>query len=116
MKATQFVELMRKMIKEEVTKVVRAEMGSLIAESKQITKTAAAPRPLPKRTTPLVHFDEGDVMGSLLSETAQSMSNPMAFGEEEVDPEFGASSADTQMFVKDYSAILKRSQELKPGL
>ena len=115
MKATQFVELMRKMIREEVTKVVRTEMGSLIAESKQV-KTAAAPRPLPKRTTPLVHFDEGEMLGSLLNETAVSMDNPAGFGENDVDPEFGASGADTQMFVKDYSAILKRSQELKPGL
>ena len=116
MKATQFVELMRKMIREEVTKVVRTEMGSLIAESKQTTKTAVVPKPLPKRTTPLIHFDEGDMLGSLLNETAVSMTNPAGFGESEVDPEFGASGADTQMFVKDYSAILKRSHELKPGL
>ena len=114
MKASQFVELLRKMIREEVTKVVRNEMSSLIAESKQGQK-AAAPRPLPKRTTPLVQFDGGDIMGSLLNETAQSMANPMAFGEEEVDPEFGASSADTHMFVKDYSSILKRSNEISNG-
>jgi hypothetical protein len=113
MKASQFVELLRKMIREEVTKVVRNEMGTLIAESKQ-TQTPA-PRPLPKRTTPLVHFDDSDIMGSLLNETKQAMSNPMAFGEEEIDPEFGVSSADTRMFVKDYSSILKRSNEISNG-
>ncbi len=124
MKLSQFKSMLRELIREEVQLAVRSEIKKL-NESKQHT-----PRPnqsplkpdkslqVNKRTTPLVTLDEpftnmGGTLGSLLNETAQSMAG---FGEESVEqanpdfPTIGASATD--MFVKDYSSVLKRSEEL----
>ena len=115
MKTSQFLELIRKTIREEVRLAVRAEM-IVLSESKTFT-TTSAPKPVqkaqpkPVRTTPLVQFEGGDMISSLLNETANSMANA-GYNDEDVDPEFGVSGNDTAMFVKDYSAILKRSEEL----
>lgn len=114
MKTSQFLELIRKTIREEVRLAVRAEM-IVLSESKtattQPTKQVTKATPKPVRTTPLVQFEGGDMISSLLNETANSMVN-QGYNDEEVDPEFGVSGNDTAMFVKDYSALLKRSEEL----
>jgi len=114
MKTSQFLELIRKTIREEVRLAVRAEM-IILSEGKTVSAPTAkpTPRPQPKpvRTTPLVQFEGGGMISSLLNETAESMVNG-GYNDGEIDPEFGVSGNDTAMFVKDYSAILKRSEEL----
>ena len=124
MKLSQFKSMLRELIREEVQLAVRSEIKKL-NESKQHT-----PRPnqspskpdkslqVNKRTTPLVTLDEpftnmGGTLGALLNETAQSMTG---FGEESVEqanPDFPTiGSSATDVFVKDYSSILKKSEEL----
>jgi len=112
--------MLRELIREEVQIAVRTEIKKL-NETKQPTRTnpvASRPSPQPQRTNPLVTLDEpftkvGGPLGDLLNETAQSMTG---FGEELVEqanPDFPTiGSAATDMFVKDYSSILKRSEEL----
>jgi hypothetical protein len=121
MKVSEFAGVLRKIIREEVTLAVRAELQTLNSNkttqaqpAKQ--KLATAPR---TRTTPLVSLDEdfrsvglapietgNSMLNQLLTETAHNMANPST-----VDPDLP--SADTNMFVKDYSAVLKRSEELR---
>lgn len=114
MKTSQFLELIRKTIREEVRLAVRAEM-MILSENKTIaapiTKSTPKPQSKPARTTPLVQFEGGGMISSLLNETAESMVNG-GYNDEVIDPEFGVSGNDTAMFVKDYSAILKRSEEI----
>lgn len=78
MKASQFVDLLRKVIREEVRSVVKEELKSikpLIAERKAVTQPKPQPqrqRPqAPARTAPIVSFD--GPLGDLLNETAQQM-------------------------------------------
>ncbi len=123
MKLNQFKSMLRELIREEVQLAVRSEFKKL-NESKQPTRTnQATPRPSfpQQRTNPLVTLDEpfttvGGPLGDLLNETAMNM---QGFGEEateEPNPDFiGLSGASTNAFVKDYSAILKRSEELSTG-
>ena len=117
MKLSQFKSMLRELIREEVQVAVRTEIKKL-NESKQSTPKPNQALQINKRTTPLVTLDEpfttvGGPLGDLLNETAQSMAG---FGEEpavQANPDFptiGASATD--MFVKDYSSILKKSEEL----
>jgi len=112
--------MLRELIREEVQTAVRTEMKKL-NEGKQSKQPSTKPNPalqINKRTTPLVTLDEpfttvGGPLGDLLNETAQSMSG---FGDEAVEqanPDFPTiGSSATDMFVRDYSSVLKRSEEL----
>ncbi len=123
MKLNQFKSMLRELIREEVQLAVRSEFKKL-NENKQPARTnQASSRPSfpQQRTAPLVTLDEpftnvGGALGDLLNETAMNM---QGFGEEvseEPNPDFiGLSGASTNAFVKDYSAILKRSEELSTG-
>lgn len=115
MKLNQFKTMLRELIREEVQLAVRTEIKKLNEGKTLARPSQGTPRPsLPQqRTTPLVTLDEpftnvGGPLGDLLNETAQSMAG---FGEqvEEANPDFPRGSAGTDMFVKDYSAILKKS-------
>mgnify|MGYP006281853133 CR=1 FL=1 len=124
MKLSQFKSMLRELIREEVQTAVRSEMRKLTEGKQHTSPNKATQRPsLPQqRTTPLVTLDEpfttvGGPLGDLLNETAMNMAG---FGEddmvEQANPDFaGLSSASTNAFVKDYSAILKRSEELSTG-
>lgn len=123
MKLSQFKSMLRELIREEVQAAVRTEIKKL-NEVKSSTRSTPKPNPslqIERRTTPLVTLDEpfaniGGPLGDLLSETAQSMAG---FGDEvaeQANPDFPTiSGASTNAFVKDYSSILKRSEELSSG-
>ena len=117
MKLSQFKSMLRELIREEVQTAVRTEIKKL-NEGKQSTPKPNQSLQINKRTTPLVTLEEpftnmGGTLGALLNETAQSMAG---FGEESVEqanPDFPTiGSAATDIFVKDYSSILKKSEEL----
>jgi hypothetical protein len=123
MKLNQFKSMLRELIREEVQLAVRSEFKKLNENRQPARANQATPRPSfpQQRTTPLVTLDEpftnvGGALGDLLNETAMNM---QAFGEETFEapnPDFaGLSGASTNVFVKDYSAILKRSEELSTG-
>lgn len=121
MKLSQFKSMLRELIREEVQLAVRTEIKKLNEGKMPAKPSQGTPRPPlypQQRTTPLVTLDEpfttvGGVLGDLLNETAQNMAG---FGEEAVEqanPDFPTlTGASTNAFVKDYSSILKRSEEL----
>ena len=120
MKLSQFKSMLRELIREEVQAAVRTEIKKLneVKGYKQPTTKPNTSLQVERRTTPLVTLDEpfstvGGPLGDLLNETAQNMAG---FGEdavEQANPDFPTlSGASTNMFVKDYSSILKRSEEL----
>lgn len=114
MKAKQFIQLLRQVIREEVSIAVRTEMRVLTENKKQSKPTPQPQRPAyqpPKRTTPLVQFDDSDLIGSLLNETANTMAMEGPESMEVPNPDFATvSSNDTYQFVRDYSEVLKKSQ------
>lgn len=123
MKLNQFKSMLRELIREEVQLAVRSEFKKLNEGKMPARPSQGIPRPsIPQqRTTPLVTLDEpftniGGALGDLLNETAVNM---QGFGEEtyeESNPDFmGVTGASTNAFVKDYSALLKRSEELSTG-
>lgn len=88
MKATALVQLMRKVVREEVRSVIQQELTEILKEGLQSTITeikspakATAPKSIksapaparPKRTAPIVTFD--GPLGDLLNETAMGMAN-----------------------------------------
>ncbi len=120
MKTSEFLSAIRKIIREEVQLAVRKEMQVLREGVKPKAPTNTATKK-PVRTTPLVTLEEdfkpvgmqqistgNGVLDSLLNETAHSLNNP-----DEFDPELPYTSQQTNMFVKDYSSILKRAEELR---
>jgi hypothetical protein len=123
MKTIDFLRVLKKMIREEVQQAVRTELR-VLTEGKTITsnKTSINKPTNRTRTTPLVTLEEdftpvgmsnltstgNNMLDSLLNETAHTMQNPS-----EIDPELPYTSDDTSVFVKDYSAVLKRSQEIR---
>ena len=117
MKLSQFKSMLRELIREEVQTAVRAEIKKL-NESKQSTPKPNQALQVNRRTTPLVTLDEpfttvGGPLGDLLNETAQSMGGFDDESMEQVNPDFPSiGSSATDMFVKDYSSILKRSEEI----
>ena len=124
MKLSQFKSMLRELIREEVQTAVRTEIKKL-NESKQPAFGSKQSTPKPdkalqvnRRTTPLVTLDEpfttvGGPLGDLLNETAQSMAGFGDESEEQVNTDFPTiGSSATDMFVRDYSSVLKRSEEL----
>lgn len=85
MKGSEFVTLMRKVIREEVRAIVKEELKAfkpVIVENKTVTKreapkvretTYTQQLPKPAKKAPVVTID--GVLGELLNETAQSMYN-----------------------------------------
>jgi len=115
--------MLRELIREEVQTAVRTEVKKLTEGKQYASPSRATTRPTfpQQRTTPLVTLDEpfttvGGPLGDLLNETAMNMTG---FGEEateQANPDFiGLNGASTNMFVKDYSAVLKKSEELSTG-
>ena len=117
MKLSQFKSMLRELIREEVQTAVRTEIKKL-NESKQSTPKPDKALQVNRRTTPLVTLDEpfaniGGPLGDILSETAQSMAGFGDESEEQINPDFPTiGSSATDMFVRDYSSVLKRSEEL----
>ena len=118
MKLSQFKSMLRELISEEVTKAVKRELKVLTEQKVTSTKASAKTKTyVPQRTAPLVTLDEpfgsvGGPLGDLLQETENNMAG---FGEEmeQANPDFPMGSANTDMFVKDYSEVLKKSQNLR---
>ncbi len=112
MKASDFVNLMRKVIREEVRSIVREELKTikpLLKETKSTTMQPASipqvkQKPIQKRTTPIVSFD--GPLGDLLNETATSMMNESYQEEEWPDMNGGALTADhAQMGVQSMASL-----------
>lgn len=112
MKASDFVNLMRKVIREEVRSIVREELRTikpLLKETKSTTMQPASipqvkQKPIQKRTTPIVSFD--GPLGDLLNETATSMMNESYQEEEWPDMNGGALTADhAQMGVQSMASL-----------
>ena len=113
MKLSQFKSMLRELIREEVTYAVKKELKTL-TESKAPKQKTNAPAYVPQRSTPLVTLDEpftnvGGPLGDLLNETAQNMAGFGSEAVEQANPDFPGGSSGTDMFVKDYSQILKKS-------
>lgn len=114
MKLSAFKSMLRELIREEVQSAVRKELRVLTEQKVAPKQKQTTPR-VPQRTTPLVTLDEPfgmtstNPIASLLQETAINM---QGFGEEaeEANPDFPMGSAGTEMFIKDYSEVLKKSQ------
>ena len=141
MKGSEFIQILRKVIREEVRTVVKEELKAfkpVIVENKsKVTKFEAPQRPVaqapkPKRVIPTMPTING-ALGDILNETAQSMyNNP----EEEEWPDMnggpvtmdsmpgmmGMQSANvgraeamngdpTAAFMKDYSGLMKSADE-----
>jgi hypothetical protein len=117
MKLSQFKSMLRELIREEVQTAVRTEIKKL-NESKQSTPKPNQALQVNRRTTPLVTLDEpftnvGGPLGDLLNETAKSMAGFGDESSEQINPDFPTiGSSATDMFVKDYSSVLKRSEEI----
>ena len=135
MKGSEFINLMRKVIREEVRTVVREELKAikpLLMEKQQQTviKKPTTQIARPQRTKPLVQF-EGPLK-SILEETARSMQSAPSEEEEEwpemnmgmmTSEDVPASMGHTSMraamsndpttaFMKDYSKVLKTAEQI----
>ena len=120
MKLSAFKSMLRELIREEVQSAVRKELKVITEQRKPATSQAPKQtKPyVPQRTTPLVTLDEpfrtsiGGPLGDLLQETANSM---VGFGDEgeESNPDFPMGSTGTDVFIRDYSEVLKKSQGIK---
>jgi hypothetical protein len=133
MKGSEFINLMRKVIREEVRTVVKEELKALkplLMEKQQptVTKKPTTPTARPQRTQPLVQFD--GPLKSILEETARSMQQApqeeewpemnMGMMTSEDVPSFAGksnmraamSNDPTAVFIKDYSQVLKTAEQI----
>ena len=116
MKLGQFKNMLRELIREEVRSAVKQELRVLTEQKVQPKQKQPAYKP--QRTTPLVTLDEpfgvasNSPFGQLLQETAANMAG---FGgeAEEANPDFPMGATGTEAFIKDYSEVLKKSQNLR---
>ncbi len=126
MKPQEFIKLLRRVIREEVTDVVSTEVRRILNEEidsvkmpvREQTQAKQTKRPLIPREYPLVTMDD------FLNETRQnmagfddgggfeSMSAFNSVGEQEFDPELAIAPSQTAHLVKDYSSLLKRADEI----
>jgi len=129
MKSQEFVKLLRRVIREEVTEVVSTEVRRIlneeinsvklpVREQTQVKQAKRSLTPTSPREYPLVTMDD------FLNETRQnmagfddgggfeSMSTFNSVGEQEFDPELAIAPSQTAHLVKDYSSLLKRADEL----
>lgn len=129
MKAQEFVKLLRKVIREEVTAVVGQELRRVLNEEIATTNTKQPVREQTKprqktlkqiqyqREHPIVTMDDifADTkarMNELDSDSNLVEGYESNNYEEEYNPELPVSSAQTMTLVRDYSALLKRADEL----
>lgn len=131
MKGSEFINLMRKVIREEVRTVVKEELKALkplLMEKQQptVTKKPTTQVARPQRTQPLVQFD--GPLKSILEETARSMQQApqeeewpeMNMMTSEDAPSFAGNSSmraamsddPTAIFMKDYSQVLKTAEQI----
>jgi len=129
MKPQEFIKLLRRVIREEVTEVVNTEVRRILNEEvdsvklpvREQTQLKQAKRqltPMIPREYPLVTMDD------FLNDTRQSMagfddgsgydsvSMLNSAGEQEFDPELAVAPSQTAHLVKDYSNLLKRADEI----
>ena len=126
MKPQEFIKLLRRVIREEVTDVVNTQVRRILNEEidsvkipvREQTQAKQTKRPLIPREYPLVTMDD------FLNETRQNMAgfddgggfeSMSAFnsaGEQEFDPELPIAPSQTAHLVKDYSSLLKRADEI----
>ena len=140
MKGSEFITLLRKVIREEVRTVVKEELKAikpLLAERKVVQKPAATQpvttKPLQKRSMPIVSID--GALGDILRETAENMHRqPIQDDAEWPDMNGGPVTMDsmpgmmgmqsanvgraeaingdpTAAFMKDYSGLMKSADE-----
>jgi len=126
MKPQEFIKLLRRVIREEVTDVVNTQVRLILNEEidsvklpvREQTQVKQTKRPLIPREYPLVTMDD------FLNETRQNMAGfddgggfdsmgvINSAGEQEFDPELAIAPSQTAHLVKDYSSLLKRADEL----
>jgi hypothetical protein len=120
MKLSAFKSMLRELIREEVQYAVKKEL-KVLTEQKTAPKQSqqkTKPSYVAQRTTPLVTLDEpfsmsgANPISALLQETANNMAG---FDQEtdQANPDFPMGSAGTDMFIKDYSEVLKKSQGIR---
>jgi hypothetical protein len=120
MKLKEFSEMLRKIVREEVQLAVRKEIKTLTESTKPTLSKGKSTSPThkPQRTSPIVTLDSpfgmdaSNPIGALLQETANAMAGHTEHLSE-ANPDFPLGNAGTDMFVKDYSAVLKRSEEIR---
>lgn len=104
MKASEFVNLMRKVIREEVRTIIKEELKNIRKPIiREVAKTQTQPavitqvkqKPIQKRTAPPVMFD--GPLGDLLNETYESMLH-QSHEEEEWPDMNGGQPMTSQMF------------------
>lgn len=121
MKLSAFKSMLRELIREEVQQAVRKELKVLTEQKKPTSKEASKQikQYTPQRTAPLVTLDEpfrtnvGGPLGDLLQETANNMAGFEESSFEEANPDFPMGSTGTDVFIKDYSEVLKKSQGIR---
>ncbi len=141
MKGKEFVNLLRKIIREEVSTVVKEELKAikpLLAEYKtKNTQQSTRPPVQTVNRKPIVNID--GALGDILRETADSMYNNSQQYEEWPDMNGGPMTSDfamgdgdgfmpqppvspsfmsndpTAVFMKDYSKVLKQADNIAQG-
>ena len=120
MKLSQFKNMLRELIREEVRTAVKQELRVLTEQKVQPKqKQLTQPTAKPQRTNPLVTLDaplgmsSNSPFGQLLQETAANMASFDSEVAEQANPDFPMGSAGTDAFIKDYSEVLKKSQGLR---
>jgi hypothetical protein len=121
MKAQEFVKLLRKVIREEVRSVVGDELRRVLNEEITTTKPSIPEQTKPKqKTMQRMQYQREYPLVSMEDIFADTRANMAGFGEDQVgpimeetfNPELPVSSAQTATLIKDYSALLKRADEI----
>lgn len=121
MKAQEFVKLLRKVIREEIRSVVGDELRKVLNEEIATTKPAVREQTKPKqKTIQRMQYQRDYPLVSMEDIFADTRANMAGFGSEEAgpiveetyNPELPVSSAQTMTLIKDYSALLKRADEI----
>lgn len=121
MKAQEFVKLLRKVIREEVRSVVGDELRRVLNEEIATSKPQVREQSKPKqRTMQRMEYQRDYPLVSMDDIFADTRANMAGFGSEEAgpiveetyNPELPVSSAQTMTLIKDYSALLKRADEI----
>jgi hypothetical protein len=132
MKGSDFIKVLRKVIREEVRTVVKEELKAIkpiIAERQVTPVQPRREQPKPKREYPLVALN--GPLASILKETADSMYNnqeewpdmndgPLTTEHAQArSPRQSMVSMDpsdpTTAFIKDYSAVMKAADAIQQG-
>jgi len=121
MKAQEFVKLLRKVIREEVRSVVGDELRRVLNEEIATSKPVVSEQAKPKqKTMQRMQYQREYPLVSMEDIFADTRANMAGFGEDQAgplleevyNPELPVSSVQTATLIKDYSALLKRADEL----